>query len=428
MRAWLRYAVAVSTIAAGLPAVAEQRPSNPLTLHDLVSRVLSHNPELQALDSSHRAAKIQSDNAGRWKNPRINFLMEDFLGGGRFSGLSSTESTLSLTQPLELGGKRGKRSDLADATASVAQAKLEQRKSETLAQAVVAFIHVGADQRRFEIAGKATELATQGLDFATRRVRSGAASSVEKQRAKIALARSKLTTEHAEHELRTSRRKLASFWGAPQDDFASVEANLFEVQQVPSYETLASRIEQSPALIKAAKQKAVQTHKLRLAQAQAVPDLKVILGGRRTEGPAAYSMVLGVSVPLPLFDRNQGNIGAEESKQEALAATEQAKRLSLLSTLYEYVQELIHANVELQTLTNEVLPDARNVLEVVTGGFRAGRFSQIELLEAQRSLVDLERERVDAAQRMWTLAVRLNSLLGVSPLDAARPDAGATHE
>jgi cobalt-zinc-cadmium efflux system outer membrane protein len=243
-------------------------------------------------------------------------------------------------------------------------------------------------------------------------VNSGAASTVEQRRAGIVLARSKITAEHAEHELRASKRRLSMMWGESVPSFVTVEANLFAPREVPTYDDLAARIDENPELIRFVKEQAVQSARLALAESQAVPDLSLHLGGRRTEGPEVYSLVFGISAPITLFQRNQGAIGVAKSKHSELVALQAAERGQLLASLYGYAQEISHAKGQFEMLHQEILPDAEAVLTLVTRGFKSGRFSQIELLEAQRTLVELEHERIGTAEKMWTLAVRINSIMG----------------
>jgi cobalt-zinc-cadmium efflux system outer membrane protein len=273
---------------------------------------------------------------------------------------------------------------------------------------------------------RARDLAKQGFEFASQRVKSGAASTVEQRRAGIALARTKISEDHSQHDLRASKRRLSMMWGDPDALFSQAQAELFRLLELPPYENLAARIENNPELIRYAKEQTRQESKLEVAQAKAIPDLKIHIGARRIEESDAYDMVVGLSAPIPIFDRNQGRVGSLKMKHRELAAQQKAQRLHLLASLYDYAQEFSHARQKLEVLEREILPEAENVLTFITNGFKFGRFSQIELLDAQQMLVELERERIDSAEEMWTHAIRIKSLIGVAPFIGANPKGGGT--
>lgn len=386
-----------------------------LSLADAIKWVIKDNPELKASALNVQAADALHQYAGQLDNPEVTVELEDFLGSGPMAGFSGVQTTLALSQRFALGGKRSAKSSIAGASLSLAQAQSKRRRLDILAETITRFLHVVADQHRLDVANRAKRLAQDGLTFATRRVRSGGAHLVEQRRADIAVARSHIRQEHAEHELAASRRRLSMMWGEAEAHFASAKADLFASYDLPTYAVLAAQIDRSPELVQLAEQVAVQKAKIALAEARAVPDLSVSIGGRRAERANAFGMVFGVSIPIPLFERNQGAAGAAAFKRGEIGAEQQARRVRLLAALYGYIQELTHANEELRVLQGDILPNAEGVLELITNGFKAGRFSQIELLDAQRTLVELERERIDAAEEKWIQAIRISSIIGATP-------------
>jgi cobalt-zinc-cadmium efflux system outer membrane protein len=392
---------------------------SPLSLKEVVLLVLKDNAQLKAAALDVQGAEALHTYSGAFKNPEMAIQLEDFLGSDSMSGFSNGQTTLSLRQTLELGGKRDARTNVAGATLSSQQAAYESRRITILAETLVRFIHVVADQHRLATATRAKELAKRGFTFASQRVQSGAASTIEQQRASIALARTKINEDHSQHDLRASKRRLSMMWGDPDALFSHAQAELFRLVDLPPYENLAARIENNPELIRYAKEQTSQQAQLALAESRVIPDLKINIGARRFEDSGDYGMVFGISAPLPVFDRNQGRIDSLQMKHRALIAQEEAERVRLLATLYDYAQEFSHARQKLEVLEREILPEAASVLEFISNGFKSGRFSQIELLDAQRTLVELEQERIDAAEEMWTHAIHIKSLVGVAPFVAA---------
>jgi len=404
------------------PVLPTTHPS--LLLNDVVQLVLKHNPELKAASLDIRGASARHQYAGQFENPILGVALEDFMPGGPQSGNSATQTTLALTQSFPMSGRLGASKALSAAQLSVAQARAASLQVSILAETVVRFLHVVADQHRFEVAIRASALSAQGVDVAKRRGESGATSVVEERRANIALAYGKLDEEHAEHELLASKRRLSMMWGEADAHFESVAANLFAPRTLPTYEALAARIQNNPELNRLARAQTVQRATLSFAESTAVPDIKLNVGTRRLQSEDAFALVFGLSMPIPLFQRNQGAISSAQLKHSEIGAQQAAMRVRLLADIYGHTQEMNHAKEVLDVLGNTMLPDAKAVLEVVTHGFTVGRFSQIELLNAQQTLIDLERKRIDGAEELLRLLVRINSILGATELTPGVPQLG----
>jgi len=397
--------------APGSPASPE--PAEPLVLADALARVVERSPALAAEAWSVRAAEAKGLYAAARKNPEVTLQVEDAVGTGKLEGFSAAQTTLQLGQLLELGGKRAERRSLAQSEENMARVELEAAKIDVLGDATVAFVHVVGDQHRVTLAEKARTFAEDAVAAASRRVSSGAASVVEVERAKVRAARATIVEEHVRHEMLSSRRRLAAMWGSTDPRFTEAKADLFARSSPAPFDELAARIERSPDLRRIAAERTRRAAALDLARAKGVPDVQVFLGARRLEGPGETAFLGGVTVPLP-FNRNRGEIGEADALRSQIADRESAMRVELLAALFETYQELMHVITELEALESEVLPGAESVRAAVDEGFKAGRFSQIELVDAQTTLLDVEKERIDAAERYHTYVVRLEQLLGES--------------
>ena len=223
-------------------------------------------------------------------------------------------------------------------------------------------------------------------------------------------------------------------WGASSIAFELLQGDLFATRPMRSYAQLADTIEKNPNLIRMAKERSLLRARANLAESESTPDLRISLGGRRAEGPNAFGVVFGISAPIPIFDRNRSTIGSLKKADAALAADQDAQRVRVLEELYGRIQELSHAREELRAIHSEILPEAEDVLKLVTEGFRAGRLAQIELLDAERTLLELEKERIDAAENMWMHAARIQNLVGAPALEVSASEhersqeAGEQHE
>jgi len=405
----------------GLAASAVADTGGRLTLRDAAALALARNPSLIAHGYDLQAAEARRLQAKQPHNPVIGVEVEDALGTGGFSGFKSAQTTLQLSQMIELGGKRTARSAVAEAARERQRSDGELARVEVLAAVAERFIHVLGDQHEVTLARETTRLAEETLALAQRRVEAARASPIEEKRTRILLARARISEEHAEHELLVSRRQLAALWGATNAVFTEAAADLFARPPVPSFEELAARISRSPELARWASEKAVRDAEIKLADARRRPDLTLGAGVRQHSRSDDAAFVFQFSLPLPIVDRQQGARAEARLLRDQADVEATGAELRLRTALYGIAQELLHAATELDTLEKEMLPDAESALALAREGFERARFSQLELLDAQRTLLELRRERIQAALSYHQFVVEIEKLLGepLSPGSAA---------
>jgi cobalt-zinc-cadmium efflux system outer membrane protein len=407
-----------NTVSAPSPASLDK-----LTLRAAATLALAHNPELLAHGFELRAAEARRQQASVRPNPELVLEVEDVFGTGGVRGFAEAQTTLQLSQLIELGGKRQARTQVADAMSAQKRSEAELARIEVLAAVAERFIHVVGDQHELKLAREAAKLAEEVLDLAKRRVEAGRASPIEEKRARILLARARISEEHDEHELLVARRQLAALWGATNAGFAEADANLFARPAVPSFDELAVRIARSPELTRWRGEKAVRDAEIKLADSRRRPDVTAGAGVRQYAGPDNVGFVFQFSLPLPFSDRQQGSRAEARALRDKADAEMAGTELRLRTALYGIAQELLHAGTELDTLDREILPDAESVLALAREGVERAGFSQLELLEAQRTLLELRRERIQAAVAYHQFVVEIEKLLGepLSPESAQSP-------
>lgn len=386
--------------------------ANHLTLQTAATLALAQNPALLAHGYELRAATARAQQAGLRPNPELSLEVEDVLGSGNYRGGRNAQTTLQLSQLIELGGKRNARSEIASAQSTLKQTDAELARVEVLAAVAMQFIHVLGDQHELTLSRDATNLAEETLALAKRRVEAGNASPIEEKRANIQLSKARLLEEHDEHELLVARRKLAALWGATNATFGELQADLFARPPLPNFDELSARISHSPELARWASETSVRDAEVKLADARRRPDLTAGAGVRQFAGPDDVGFVFQFSLPLPLSDRQQGTRAEARALAEKTTVERDAAELRLRTALFGIAQELIHADTELTALDHEMLPDAEAALTLAREGFERARFSQLELLDAQRTLLELRRERITAAVAYHQFVIEIEKLLG----------------
>ena len=395
-------------------------PRGSLTLAQAIAAALAQNPELQSANYELLAAAGRSAQAGLRPNPEVAVTLENFGGSGAAQGTRILESTLSLSQVVELGGKRSRRVDVARFGQDAVTLERDARQLDVLAEVTRRFIQVVANQEQLALTRRATELTESILAVITVRVNAARSPEVEQNRASIAVGRARLEVQRAEYELQTSRRMLAAMWGSIDPAYDSAQADLYAISPLGSFDALARRLRGNPDFLRFATESRLREAELRLAQAQATPSPTVGAGLRRFQENGDTALVFNFSMPLPLFDRNQGAIREAEAKRAQVQTDEHAAYIRAHTALFELYQEVELTRTEVQTLHGQVIPQAEQALEQTEYGYQRGRFSYLEMANAQHELIDLQRAAIDAATNHYRLAAEIERLTGEPLTPSAR--------
>jgi cobalt-zinc-cadmium efflux system outer membrane protein len=400
-----------------------QAPGDTLTLQDALARALRVDPDLEAAALEIAAREALVDQAVRRPNPDLSLEAENLLGSGNYGGLGASETTLSLAQRLELGGKRGARRSLAERERDGASWAQRIRRADAAAQVTARLILVAAAQERLRLADEqitAAELAEAAVSV---RVEAGGASPVERTRARVAVESSRIERQRLARELTASRARLSIMWGSVVPDFGEVDADLARLEPPPSLLDLSPRVEQSPDL--GAWEAEAQRRTAELEVERTLRSLDLVLeGGARYFAEASdQALVLQATAPLPLFDRNQGRSAAAQLRVQSLAAERRARVQSVYAELATAQGELAAAYDEATALEAQVLPAANEAFEMAQQAYANGLFRYTDVLDAGRTLFELRARHLDALVRYQLALTTIHRLTGelVLPLDPEAP-------
>ncbi len=397
----------------GLPAQAAQvDPRGELRLADAVAAALAGNPDLAVSAYELAVADARQTQAGLQPNPQFALELENFAGSGVASGADALETTLSLSRVIEMGDKRNYRLDAAAFGRALAGVDQQARQLDVLAEVTRRFIDVVLAQQRVTLARDATALVEQTLAAITQRVEAARSPLAEQSRAEIALTRARIEQQQAESVLLGFRRSLAALWGARSAQFSSATADLFALPQVQPLDTLVTRLAASPDFLRFASETRLREAELRLARAQARPDLNVSLGMRHLQASGDVAMVAGFSLALPWSNRNQGAIREAEVRREQSLAGAAAATVRAEAAIFGLYQELQAVQTRVDSLQRLAIPQAQAALEQTRSGYERGRFSYLELAATQQELLGLRSAAIDAAGDFHLLLAEIERLTG----------------
>ncbi len=421
LRSWAVLAAGIPILAAAADGPITATAGTSITLAEALARSLERSPELRLFDPGRRALEAERLQAGLRPNPELSLELENFAGSGEARGTDILETTLVLSQLIELGGKRSGRLGIADGALAVLDAEYAAARLDVLAETALRVTDVVEAQAKLALAERGIELVERTQATVERRVQAGATSTAERNRTAIALIRARLLAERARSELETRRVSLAAMWGALSPDFAEVVGDLSELPALVPYGPLADRLERSPELLRFAAERRLREAELKLARAQRVPDFSIEAGPRRLNDSDDTALVAGLSVPLPLFDRNQGGIAAAQARVAQAEVQRDAALVRTRRVLFGLYQAAQQARTQADTLTKVAIPQAEEALVLTQNGFANGRFSFLELADVQRQVLELREQVITEQADAYRLAAELERLTGESFVTGGTP-------
>jgi len=389
-------------------------PTGELSLERAVSTALSLSPVLAAFALGVPAAEARLDQAALYPNPELGIEVENFGGSGERDGFDATETTFAFSQPLLLGGKIAGRKGVADADRALATRDLEAVRLDIAALTTIAFNNVIMNQDRVRLTEELADLARSFSDTVSARVEAGKVSPVEEIRARAAVARAQVDVARARRALAAARVDLAETWGSSDPRFTRAVGLLPRPSVSPPRGLLDELLLQTPEIARLEEQVRRQEQVVELEKARGVPDLRLTLGPRHYRDTGGWAWVGGISVPLPIFNRNQGARRAAGFELERTRHEAAARRTALESRLSRILERLWAAGEEVRSYEREIVPASTEAFEAISLGFREGKFGFLEVLDAQRSLFEARLLLLDGRQRYATAVVELERLIGRS--------------
>lgn len=385
--AWACRLLAVcALIGAGLPAPAFAQG---LSLTQALAQAMAANPQLAAARQEIGIAQGARDQAGVMPNPELSYEVED-------TDRNSSTTTVTLSQALELGGKRGARIEAASYGQSVAQLELARQVNSLRADVVQAFHAALRAQVGVDLARQSQQLGERGLKVVDGRVRAGKSSPVEATRAQVELAEARLQLRRAQTEQAMAYHNLALISGSATVDVQRLDAPSLSPGLPPSSVDLLARLEQTAEMRHALAVIDQSDAALGSEKALRVPNLTVSVGSQYDRAVRERVNVVGLSMPLPLFDRNQGNVLSAARRADQARDQRNAVEQRLRSETQTALLQWTRAMHEVETYEQTILQAAQQALDSATRGFEMGKFGFIEVLDAQRTLITARGQYLDS--------------------------------
>lgn len=395
-----------------------------LTLPEALAQALGNNPALMALDFETQAAGARELQGSLKPNPELEAEISQFLGTAEMKFFRSATTSVGISQLIERGQKRCARMAVAQREGDVVKLERERTRLDLMLAVSRAYYAVLIAQERLRVAQEQEQLTQQVFDVVALKVEAGKAAQLELSRVKLDQVNARIELDQAQQSFDNARRQLAAQWGASESDFGSVEGELALPQEVPGFEQLSELLSAAPDSQRWQAEAELRQAKRELACAEGVPDYTISGGIERFEDSDSLGLRIGFSIPLPAHSRNEGNI---MEAQTYIAQTESLRQADLLKAQQELSATYadLAAAFSLATRLNaEVLPAAQDTFELTNYGYRYGKFGILEVLDAERTLVEAHSQYVEALAAYQLSAVELERLIA-QPLNTLLTESAA---
>lgn len=367
-----------------------------LTLDMAVYRALIQSINLHIASDEVQSKRYQIKQARLYPNPRLSYEVEDFAGNRSWRGWNHREERYFYSQLFETAGKRRLRTQAASYQYYASLVGYDVSKLVVLNRLNRAFINVVAAQELLKLANDQADIAKEVLRIATKKVEAGKVSLIQQNKAEVAYSTSLIVVERAIVELKNAKRRLSLLWSRSCPDFDRAIFPFYDITVPVHFEECLADLCNQAEIVQSIYYYLNAKKSWRLEKANRIPDITLQVGYKANYKESHQGLIAGISVPMPIFDRNQGNIG--RAYFDMLKTGDQGRQLWLVleSKLAISYEDLIRAYEEAERIKNVSLPAASQAFDLAQKGYREGKFEYLDVLDAQRTLFEVRDRYIQA--------------------------------
>ena len=404
----------VSTTNVGTPAIgSSQAPiSGELTLGMAVDLALERSPGLEAYRSDLLKSRALARQAGIWRNPVLEVEVEDYRSPAGTLEPDARETTIAITQELPLGRDVARLRQLASARAESVNWEFEATRLEVVLKVSRRFVQALAGDRRVAMAEDEMALAKETHAVIEQLVEVGKASPVELVRYEVSLIEAEVELARERRNRDNAYRLLAATWGSREGGFDNLSGDLARIQAPPSPQLLAEYIRANPEIARWSAKISEQVAMRRLAVAEAIPDPSIRLGIKERDFPDEEALVVGIELPLPIFDRGQGALLAAREGEHSARARKRSAELRIEGMLGTAWTHLSNAYHEALALKEKAIPASEEAFSATQLAYKEGKLGLLDVLDAQQTLFEMRHRYLDALVACQLMTAEVEALIG----------------
>nr|WP_283102839.1 TolC family protein [Shewanella abyssi] len=378
-----------------------------------LEQALLHNIALKAYPYSLRASEALTLQAGITPNPELSVNVENILGTGDKQGVDNAEITLALSQLIELGDKRQRRIDFANANQRQTLTQYEMLRLEVLAQTTERYYQLLRLQALQQWIERRIQLEQQSLQAIQTRAKAGAVIQADVSKMQLRLSRSKVIKQRIEGDFNVAKQRLAAMWSSDVQ-FSMANDELKALHILPTAASVLNAIETAPQYLELLSVERMLIAKRRMEESKARADITVGVGLKSYDGFDDGALMVNFSMPLQFSNPNQGNILAAKAEEDKANEQQRLARDQLRLTLLELHQSMVNNAKQVQQLNVQVLPLAKQLLSHTQTAYQTGQANVLQLADAQSELFSIERELVEAKTAVYLQLLAIERITGQS--------------
>lgn len=384
-----------------------QRQANGLALPELEQMALQHNPTLSQAQARVQAARGIWQQVGLYPNPVAGYVAEEMGDGG-----TAGKQGGFLGQEFVTGGKLRLNRQVACQEIMRLEQELAAQQFRVLTDVQTSFYEVLVAQRTVELADRLVKIAEEGGQAAEALLKALEGSRVDLLQARVEANTARILLENARKRHQGAWRRLAAVVGMPGMAPEQLAGNIEDIGPPLSWEDAVSRLlSESPELAAAAAEVQAARWSTQRARVEWVPNVGVQATLQHDNASGDDVAGVQVALPLPLFNRNQGNIVAADSQLVVAQRNVERVRLSLQNRLAEVYQRYGAAAQQVEKYRRTILPDAKETLDLVTAGYQQGEFSYLNLLTVQRTYFQSNLAYLESLLQLKSAHAQIEGLL-----------------
>ncbi len=370
-----------------------------------------YSPLLKSANATIQAAKGQLIQSHTYPNPSISISAENIAGSGQYSRFESAETTLSLSQTFPLGGKRFANQNVQQGFINFYQSALLTTESKLYILLGERYVNVLYAQNWQDATNKLVRIDTTIVSTLKRKLHAGNGSPLDLMTAQIQLSQSKIARDIANQKLHAAWKQLTLLMGQSNLKYRRILDKGLP-HRLSSYKKLYVALLSSPTWKMQIVKTKVAYQKILLANKEIWPDLSVSIGARHFADTHENSLVADFSLPLPIYDQNQGNIVSRLADYNNELNKQQQILIEIKSQLVMLYQIAQSSQLRSFMVFHQILPKAQQAVNLAQNGYLQGRYPYVTLANAQATLLSAEKEYWQAHASFDKTLVELNGLLG----------------
>jgi outer membrane protein, heavy metal efflux system len=370
------------------PAVPQTATAGALTLAEALAQAMQRNPALIAARLGRAVSAAEINIARERLNPDFTFEAER----------ETPHYAFGATLPLELGGKRGRRTAVAEAGAEATMAEIARTELEVRAEVRRAFYEAMAAEQRVVLSREVAELATRARDAAQARLDAGDVPRLELLQAELELARAQNELATHDAERIAARVELNALLGIAPGQDTSAKGELSEGAVPETGVAISRALEASGDLAVLDRRVREAQARVALARALQIPDLS-LSGTVTQDAPGEFNTGYraGFSLAIPLFTTHRAGVVREESAVAQARAEREAAATQMTAAVTAAVARAQALRQQIDREARDILPRARQVEAMAEDSYRAGQTGLVALLQVLQTTRDTRLQALDTA-------------------------------